>query len=221
MTKQSQQIEENNLQSYFPPTKEPFLDTFEQNNRSYQLFKEAGLDKDVAGLDDNPPHGPISTVEKILNKGLFRRLRPFLVEVDASKGPIQRKVIKLERRKGLKQQEYLVVHTEWIAKNYLGNSLISTVVLEGMYNEPVVQNQIVKGKVVKKYQNWNPVYDIPFSKEAVDKALEDQVNEPELVKFMVRTSQSSRDDSYSLEQFRDSTFQECIEIHKNGKGLNR
>ena len=206
---------------YYPPTKEPFLDTFEQNNKSYQLFKEQGLDKDVAQLDDNPPHGPISTVEKILSRGLFRRLRPFLVEVDSSKGPIQRKVIKLERRRGTKNQEFLVVHTEWIAKNYLGNDLVSTVVLEGMYNEPVVRNEIVKGKVIKKYANWNPVYDILFSKEAVDQALENQINEPELIKYMVRTSQTSRDDTFSLEQFRDSTFAECVQISKDGKGLNR
>ena len=160
-------------------------------------------------------------MEKILSRGLFRRLRPFLVEVDSSKGPIQRKVIKLERRRGTKNQEFLVVHTEWIAKNYLGNDLVSTVVLEGMYNEPVVRNEIVKGKVIKKYANWNPVYDILFSKEAVDQALENQITEPELIKYMVRTSQTSRDDTFSLEQFRDSTFAECVQISKDGKGLNR
>lgn len=218
MVKQSQQT-----YTYFPPTEEPFLDTFQENNRSYQLFIEKGLHKDKAGIiEDGPFAGQIiSSVEKILNDGIFRRLIAFLIQVDSAKGPIKRKVIKLERRRGTGKQEYLVTHVQWIAKDYLGNELVSTEVLEGMYNEPIVQTTLVKGKAIKKYQNWQPVYDIPFSVEAVDKALENQVNELENIKFLVRTSQSDRDDSYSLEQFRDSTFEECIEIHKQGKGLNR
>ena len=217
------ETKQSTVNQYYPPTTEPFLEIFEQNNRSYQLFKEKGLDKDVAGVHETGPKlgQPMSTVEKILDEGLFRRLRPFLVTVDSAKGPIQRKVIKLERRRGTGKQEFLVTHVEWIAKDYLGNPLISTQVLEGMYNEPVVQTVLVQGKAVKKYQNWKPVYDIPFSTEAVDKALENQVNEPELIKYMVRTSQSDRDDSFSLEQFRDSTFEQCQEISKQGKGLNR
>jgi len=209
--------------SYYPPIEEPFLDSFEQNNRSYQLFKEKGLDKDKNGIwQTGPKIGlPMTSIEKILDEGIFRRLRPFLVEVDKAKGPIQRKVIKLERRRGTGKQEFLVVHTQWVAKNYLGNELTSTEILEGMYNEPVIQTILEKGKAIRKYQNWKPVYDIPFTVEAVNKALENQVNEPENIKFMVRTSQSDRDDSYSLEQFRDSTFEECVEIHKQGKGLNR
>ena len=209
-----------NKRSYYPPAQEPFLEEFEKNNRSYQLFREAGLDKDVIGLYESGPKvgQPQSTVARILDEGIFRRLRPFLVQV---KGPIQRKVVKLERRKGLKQQEYLVVHTEWVAKDYLGNEQVSPIILEGMYNEPVTQNTVDKGKIIKKYANWTPQYDIPFSVDAVNQALENQINEPEFIKYMVRTSRSERDDSYSLEQFRDSTFAECIEIHQKGKGLNR
>ena len=211
------------VSSYYPPTQEPFLDEFEKNSKTYQLFKEKGLDKDIAGVMEYGLDAgkPISTVRKILDEGLFRRLRPFLVNVDASKGPIQRKVIKLERRKGTKSQEFLVVHTEWVAKDYLGNQIVSPVILEGMYNEPLVNNTIVKGKIIKKYQNWQPVYDIPFSVEEVNKALANQINEPEFIKCMVRTSKAERDDTYSIEQFRDSTFEECIEIHKQGKGQNR
>lgn len=213
----------NQTYTYFPPTEEPFLDSFEQNNRSYQLFKEKGLDKDNSHIHETGPKigEPMSTVEYILHENIFRRLRPFLVSVDGAKGPIQRKVIKLERRKGTGRQEFLVTHVHWVGKDYLGNPLESTEVLEGMYNEPVISTVLVQGKAVKKYQNWIPKYDIPFTKEAVDKALENQVNELENIKFLVRTSQSDRDDSYSLEQFRDSTFEECIEIHKQGKGLNR
>jgi len=217
MIKQNQQTSKT-YYSYYPPKGADLLGEFEQNHRSYQLFKELGLDRDFIGLDRSG--NKQTTVNRILDDGLFRRLRPFLLQVDLAKGPIQRRVIKLERRKD-KGNEYLVTNTEWVAKDYLGNELVSTLVKEGMYNEPVTQTVMVKGKTVRQYSNWKPVYDIPFSVEAVDKTLEDQINDMDSIKFMVRTSQSERDDSYSLEQFRDSTFVECIDIHKQGKGLNR
>ena len=211
--------------NYFPPTGEDLLTDFEETHPTYRLFRQAGLDKDKVTIDSSG--NPVSTVNKILDDGLFRRLRRgFLSQVDLAKGPIKRKVIKLERRRDFnpetrKIQEYLVTHVEWIAKDFLGNDLVSTKVLEGMHNRPLTQTTLVKGKKVTKYSNWQPVYDIPFTKEAVNEALENQLNYPEAVKYMVRTSQSDRDDSYSLEQFRDSTFEECIEIHKQGKGANR
>jgi len=76
MVKQNLENKQVNY-SYLPPTEEPFLDTFEQNHRSYQLFKERGLDKDVAGPHETGPKigQPMSTVEKILDEGIFRRLR--------------------------------------------------------------------------------------------------------------------------------------------------
>jgi len=205
--------------SYYPPQSGDLLAEFEANNRSYQLFKEAGLDRDVLPIPDRFGNKQ-STINKILDDGIFRRLRPFLIDTDISKGPIKRRVVKLERRKD-KGKESLVTHVEWVSKDFLGNELVSTVVKEGMYNEPIIQTAIVKGKTVRHYSNWRPVYDIPFSPEAVDKTLEDQINDIDSIKFMVRTSQSERDDSYSLEQFRYSTFQQCVDIHKKGEGLNR
>src|SRR6185503_6127841 len=209
---------------YYPPQSGDLLEEFERHP-TYRIFKEKGLNKDIVEKDVNGNN--VSTVNKILDDGLFRRLRrDFLNNVDLSKGPIERRVIKLERRRDLnpdtrKMQEYLVSHVEWIAKDFLGNELVSTKVLEGMHNKPVVQTNLVNGKKVARYVNWQAVYDIPFTKEAVDEALENQQNSPEIVKYMVRTTQSNRDDTYSLEQFRDSTFEECQEISKQGKGLNR
>jgi len=213
------------LNVYAPPQEGDLLEAFENQHPSYKLFKEKGLNRDSTGKDVEGKD--ITTVNKILDDGLFRRLRrDFLNKVDLSKGAIERKVIKLERRRDLssetrKMQEYLVTHVHWVAKDFLGNDLISTEVLEGMHNKPVTSTEIIKGKRVTRYQNWQPVYDISFSKEAVNEALENQINPLELIKYMVRTSRSNRDDTYSLEQFRDSNFEECQEISKQGKGLNR
>ncbi len=218
----NKQVTKNN---YYPPQSGDLLEEFENNHPTYRLFKEKGLNRDSIGKDVEGKD--ITTVNRILDDGLFRRLRrDFLNKVDLSKGAIERRVIKLERRRDLnpetrKMQEYLVTHVEWLAKDYLDNDLVSTKVLEGMHNKPLTQTTIIKGKRITQYQNWQPVYDIPFSKEAVNDALENQVNSPEIVKYMVRTSQSNRDDTYSLEQFRDSTFEECQEISRQGKGLNR
>ena len=217
-TKQSTQT------NYFPPQQGDLIQEFEQNNKSYQLFKAKGLNRDIIGRDANGNN--VSTVNRILDDGLFRRVKQFLSNVDRSKGPIERRVTKLERRKDFdpntrKIEEHLVVHVEWLAKDFLGNQLVSVEMLEGMRNQPLVQTVIDKGRHKQVYSNWQAVYDIPFSKEAVNEALENQTNIPELVKYMVRTSKSDRDDTYSLEQFRDTTFDECIEIHKQGKGLNR
>ena len=223
MTKQG--LSNQALSAYYPPHTNDLLEEFERTHPTYKLFREKGLDKDRVEKDVNG--NDVSTVNKILDDGLFRRLRRgFLVQIDPSKGPIERKVIKLERRRDLdpntrKMQEYLVTHVEWIGKDFLGNEIVSTEVLEGMCNKPITQTTLVKGRRVTAYQNWEAVYDIPFSKEAVNEALENQTNPAELVKYMVRTSRSNRDDTYSLEQFRDSTFEECQEISKQGKGQNR
>jgi len=210
--------------SYLPPTQADLIEEFEQNHRSYQAFKEKGLDKNQVEIDALGK--PVSTVNKILDIGLFRRVRIFLNNVDLSKGPIQRRVNRLERRRSMnpntnKMEEYLVVHVAWTAKDYLDNRIEHADFREGMYNQPVVNTQIVQGKKSIRYVNWQAVYDIPFSKEAVNEALENQINPPELIDYFVRVSQTTRDNTFSLEQFRDSTFAECQEISKQGKGLNR
>jgi len=213
----NKQVTKNN---YAPPQEGDLLEEFERTHPTYKLFKEKGLDKDK-GQEE-------STINTILSNGdqaLFKPLRRFLNNVDLAKGPIQRKVARLERRRDLnpdthKMQESLVVHTHWIAQDFLGNKISYTDIKEGMYNKPVVTTEIVNGKRVIRYSNWQAIYDIPFTKEAVDEALENQINPPELINYFVRYT-TTRDNTFSLEQFRDSTWEECREISSKGKGSNR
>jgi len=213
----NKQVTKNN---YAPPQEGDLLEEFENQHPTYKLFKQKGLDKDKGEEE--------STLSRLLSNGdqaLFKPLRRFLNNVDLSKGPIERKVARLERRRDLnpethKMQESLVVHVHWIAQDYLGNKISYTDVKEGMYNKPVTSTEIVNGKRVVRYSNWQPVYDIPFTKEAVNEALENQINPPELIDYFVRYS-TTRDNTFSLEQFRDSTWEECREISNKGKGLNR
>ena len=206
--------------SYNPPTGTDPLGEFEQNHRSYQLFREQGLDKigpfpelgkcDHCGAPDSYQHS-------VLDESIFLRLRQFLNNVDPSKGPIEKKVIRLERRKDV-DGEHLVIHCDWSAKDYLGNDISVDGVKEGIYNEPKTRTQLVRNKAVRTYQNWVAKYDIPFSAKAVDDALEGQ--DAESVIYMAR-HRTTRDDTLSLEQFKDKTWNEIVEISKTGKGLNR
>jgi len=156
MTKQG--LSNQALSVYYPPQSGDLLEEFERTHPTYKLFREKGLDKDRVEKDVNG--NDVSTVNKILDDGLFRRLRRgFLVQIDLSKGPIERKVIKLERRRDLnpdtkKMQEYLVTHVEWIGKDFLGNEIVSTEVLEGMCNKPITQTTLVKGRRVTALNPW-------------------------------------------------------------------
>jgi len=212
------------VNNYAPPQEGDLLEEFENQHPSYKLFKEKGLGRDKTSVDQNG--NPTSTINRILDDGVFRLQRRFLNNVDLSKGPIQRKVVRMERRRDMnpntnKMQESLVVHTHWVAKDFLGNMIAQDDILEGMHNQPVVQTTLVGGKRATEYVSWLPVYDIPFTKEAVNEALENQINPPDVINYFVRVSRTQRDNTYSLEQFRDSTFEECQEINRKGSGLNR
>jgi len=220
MVKQNLNTESKQANSYFPPQEGDLLEEFERTHPTYKLFKEKGLNKDKGEEQ--------STIDRLLSNGdqaLFKGHRTFLNKVDLSKGPVERKVVRLERRKDLnpethKMQESLVIHTHWVAQDFLGNRIEYDDIKEGMYNKPVVTTEIVNGKRLTRYSNWQAVYDIPFSKEAVDEALENQINPPELVNYFVRYN-TTRDDTFTLEQFQNLTFDQCQEISRQGKGLNR
>ena len=220
MVKQNQESKQANV--YYPPQSGDLLEEFERTHPTYKLFKEKGIDK-IPDVNDS---GEVTTkMGHILNDGLFRGVRRFLNNVDLSKGPIQRKVIKLERRRGLnpetnKIEENLVIHTHWVAQDFLGNTIAYDDVREGLYNKPIIATEIINGKRVTRYSNWKAVYDIPFTAEAVNEALENQINPIELVNYFVRFN-ANRDGSFSLEQFRDTTWEQCREISTQGKGLNR
>jgi len=221
MVKQNQESKQAN--SYYPPQTGDLLEEFERTHKSYQAFKEKGIHK-IADLDANG--NPTTKMARLLDDGLFRRVRIFLNNVDLSKGPIERKVTRLERRRSMnpithKMEDNLVIHVAWVAKDFLGNTIEHSDFREGLYNLPLTTTTILNGKKQVNYSNWQAVYDIPFSKETVEEALENQINPVELVNYFVRVSQATRDGSFSLEQFRDSTFEQCQEISKQGKGLNR
>ena len=210
--------------TYLPPTSEDLLGEYTRNHRSYQEFLAKGLDKIYIGVDR---YGrPLSAINKILDIGVFRRHLQFLSLVDIAKGPIERRVDRLERRRDLDPEtrkivEHLVVHTMWIAKDFNGNPIYRNDIMEGMYNYPTITTKLVAGKRQTTYESWEARYDIEFTKENVDKALEGNLNPPELINYFVRVSKNQRDGTYSLEQFRDTTFEQAVTISKENKGYVR
>jgi len=208
MVKQNLNTESKQANVYYPPQTGDLLEEFERTHPTYKLFKEQGIDK----IPDINERGEATTkMGTILNDGLFRGHRRFLNNVDLAKGPIERKVVRMERRRDMnpethKMQESLVVHVHWVAQDFLGNTIGFDDIKEGMYNKPVMVTEIINGKRHTRYTNWLPVYDIPFTPEAVDEALENQINPPELINYFVRF-RSHRDDTFTLERFRDSVLQ--------------
>ena len=224
MVKQNQESKQAN--SYYPPQTGDLLEEFESTHPSYKLFKQKGLDKMQMSPGDTDANGKQQyIIDRILSEGPFRQVRDFLNKVDPTKGPIERQVNILERRRDPdpithKRSEHLVVHVTWVAKDFLGNEIKGYDIKEGMCNEPLTRVEIVNGRREIKYSNWKAIYDIPFSKETVDEALENSINTTEDIRFLIR-QQTSRDNTFSLEQFRDTTWDEAIEISRTGKGLNR
>ena len=210
--------------TYMPPTSEDVLGEFTKNNRSYQEFFNKGLDKIMLGVDRTGR--PLSVINRILDAGIYRRTLKWLSLVDLAKGPIERRVDRLERRRDLdsdthKTVEHLVVHVMWVGKDFNGNEIFLSGITEGMYNYPKVMTRLEGGRRLTTYDSWEARYDIVFTKEAVDKALENNLNPPELINYFVRVSRTQRDGTYSLQQFRDTTWDECQEITRGSKGINR
>ena len=221
------------LSTYLPPTDTTLnnpVQEFENKHRTYKEFRAKGLDKQGLNANDYDERGqliilpngaPSSVEEQVINKFAFRSIRKHLVRIDLTKGPIRRKIQSMQRRRAYsvekkKWVEYLVSRVHWLGKDYLGNDVEVTGVLEGFYNEPVLETKIVRGKTETRYRQWNAKYDIEFTPEVLDESInmENQEQPPELIKFYLIMPTGGRDDRFTYQQFRDSTWEELQTISK-------
>jgi hypothetical protein len=111
----------------------------------------------------------------------------FLNQVDTDKGKVKIRIPRMFRIRAIdyederqQMKEYLYYETVWTAKNWRGNEINPVTHVVGMHKEQTLKVQ--KGDFDPKtghqktwYIRGQPrvVYTIPFSKEAVDKALEE------------------------------------------------
>jgi len=156
--------------------------------RSYKAYVDAGF-KDI----DIP--------RKVIAPYLAEK--KFLSKVNLEKGPLTRKIRKMIRQK-VNNIEYLTYTEDWNATDWLGRN-VSPVSenLEGVLLSPKMDPVIdEKGQRIGKEPNGQITkYEILFSKETVDKLLEETGTSKEETKFTVRGPNTLRGECESYEQF--------------------
>ena len=164
--------------------------------RSYKAYVDAGFEKEVPR--------PI--------KSQYDRENLFLSAVQLEKGPLTRKITRMVRRKE-NGKEYLTFTENWTATDWVGRPVNPvTDRLEGVSLTPNVTPLIdEKGqKIGKELNGAITKYEIPFTKEAVDKWIEETGSDRNEIIYTVRTS--NRRENCNYNQFVDTTWQQAIEI---------
>ena len=166
----------------------------------------------------------------------------FLNQVDLSKckgGKIQVRILNMQRTRAIdyssekeEKREFLVYMSDWLANNWLGNSLAVRSHIEGKHHEltrSLVTKMDNENGRVNAYYVRGPsrvVHTIPFSKKTVDKILNDpnpfgadsqNITDINSVTFYgkfdgERGIQSMRCGDYSLEQFVQPEWNHFVEL---------
>lgn len=195
--------------STIKPESGPKKPSMKFNDKTYQSYVDNGFADSIPNDVEFP----------------VKQKREFLSRVDESKEPVKRKVTKIVRVKALdssskkyEKKEYLYYWEEWSGKNWLGQTIDPpSEHMEGFWDEqekePVVkQNQKGEYEVVGyKRSGQHRVYDIPFSKEAVDKIIEKSVGTDKgSIIFLVK--EGIRRDEFTYDEFVNYSWDELVDI---------
>ena len=164
--------------------------------RSYKAYVEAGFEKEIPRMIG----------------AQYERENKFLSAVQLDKGPLIRKITRMVRRKEA-GKEYLTFTENWTATDWVGKPIDPvTDRMEGIVSLPNVTPLIdEKGqKIGKELNGAITKYEIPFTKEAVDKWIEETGSDQNEITFTVRTP--NRRENCNYDQFVNTTWQQAIEI---------
>jgi hypothetical protein len=164
--------------------------------KSYQAYTKAGYESHVHPAVEGP----------------YRREIDFLV---AAKTDIVREVTQISRKKIQDQQtrkykEVLIYEENWFAKDWKGNDLIVRGVIQGVHKVPIskaITNEKDQ-KIADQMDGFREIYEIDFSKKAVDKIIGDQ--EKDYIKFNIFGPKCH--DQASYDQFVSLSYTECTKI---------
>ena len=159
--------------------------------RSYQEYVKIGIEEKDFVRADRP------VVEQ------YNREMKFLAGVNLDKGPLVRKITKMIRQK-INGQEYLTFTENWTATDWVGREVDPiTDRLEGILSFPKMDIVLdEKGqRIGRKRNGMITKYEIPFSKEAVDKWLEETKTPKDELKYLVKQPGGSRRCEGNYEQF--------------------
>jgi hypothetical protein len=159
--------------------------------RSYQEYVKAGLENDTDRSDR-----PV--------KEQYNREMKFLTAVKISdEKPLTRKITKMIRFKD-KGQEYLTFTEDWRAFDWVGRQIDPVIErMEGILVSPRMDPVIdEKGQRIGKRKNGvTKKYEIPFSKENVDKWLEETKTPKDEVIYTVNGPNALSGECVAYEQF--------------------
>ena len=147
--------------------------------------------------------------------------RKFLEEADTDKGPIVRTITKIIRQRDRLGKEWLTWRENWEGVNYLGNPLRTVGDhLEGVYEEVQAVNKInEKGKIVgKEPKGFKRVFYIPWDKNTLDQILEKANRHRDEIIYLVKITDTLRDETFSYEQFANLSFQELMGLSRQVGG---
>jgi hypothetical protein len=158
------------------------------------------------------------------------QIKHFLMLVDAEKYPVEKEVTRVIRLKEIdynskrrEMKEFLVWYENWFGKDWQGRK-VSPVTdhVEGRYYEqdlePVVERDQITGY---DRTGQHEVHYIPFSKKAVDEIIaKSTYDNKSQIKFVVKTP-PIRNDSFTYEQFVNSSWDECITMIMTNGGPPR
>lgn len=153
--------------------------------RSYKAYKDAGFEKDIP---------------RITFGTQYERENIFLSGV---KGEPERRITKMIRQK-VKGEEYLTFTENWTGYDWAGRELEPvTDRIEGIVHLPKIKPEIdEKGQRIGRRLNGStPKYEIPFSKEAVEKWIEETGTPREDIIFTVKGPNALRGECVVYEQF--------------------
>lgn len=174
--------------------------------RSYRAYLDAGIkEEDIPRKVDAP----------------YKQETRFLSQVNLDKGPLVRKITKMIRRKEA-GKEYLTFTENWTGYNWLGVPIENPMIdrMEGIAFLPRLIPVIdEKGQRIGKRPNGDITkYEIEFSKENVDKWIEQTGSNIEEMLFCVRTS-NRRDEPKTYDQFVSTTWIQANDIMMQDGGF--
>lgn len=164
--------------------------------KSYQAYTKAGYEGFIHSAVEAP----------------YKREINFLI---SAKTDITRETTQILRKKiqdvdTRKYREVITYEENWFAKDWKGKPLICRGVIQGVHKEPTSEAIIdeKEQKIGEKMAGFREIYEIDFTKKAVDKIIGDQ--EKDYIKFKI-FGPKCRDEA-SYDQFVNLSYTECTKI---------
>lgn len=144
----------------------------------------------------------------------YDREMNFLTAVDESKGPIKRTILSMVRVR-VKGKEYLYYTENWEATDWK-NAEVNPVIerMEGIHQQVVTKPEVDERnrKIGTAFVRSEDVYDLPYSKELVDRLISETGTDKDSIKYHFRNDDLGRRSKCMYKQFVNTTWNAAADI---------